>query len=122
MESLEDKASNLAVGVGSNVKDFTVEYAQLDERLSDIKKILALNFTDRQIKLLNELIQNIEYVKNGNQIKVSPNKLEIKMNPCGSFLVKNFRRDRKHRDCSEKVWYPMEMLGSQISLIMKKIV
>jgi hypothetical protein len=50
----------LAVGVGSTVKDFSVEYAQLDERLSDVKKILAMNFTDRQIKILSELIQNIE--------------------------------------------------------------
>ncbi len=60
LESLENKASNLAVGVGSTVKDFSVEYAQLDERLSDVKKILAMNFTDRQIKILSELIQNIE--------------------------------------------------------------
>lgn len=60
LKSLEDKASDLAVGIGSGIKDFTVEYAQLDERLSDVKKILALNFTDRQIKILDGIIQNIE--------------------------------------------------------------
>lgn len=57
---LEDKASNLAVGSGSSVKDFTAEYAHLEDKLSDIRKIIPLNFTDRQLKSLNDLVQNIK--------------------------------------------------------------
>jgi hypothetical protein len=60
LESLEEKASNLAVGYGSTIKDFTAEYNQLEEKLADIKKILAIGFSDRQLKMLNDVIQNIE--------------------------------------------------------------
>jgi hypothetical protein len=57
---LEEKASNLAVGSGSSIQDFSSEYTQLEEKLNDVKKILSLNFTDRQLKTLTEKIQNIE--------------------------------------------------------------
>jgi hypothetical protein len=60
LEGLEDKASNLAVSHGSSIKDFSAEYNQLEEKLNDLKKILGLNFTDRQLKSFNEIIQNIE--------------------------------------------------------------
>ncbi len=62
MEGLEEKASNLAVGSGSSIQDFSSEYTQLEEKLNDLKKILSLNFTDRQLKTLSEKIQNIELV------------------------------------------------------------
>lgn len=60
MENLEEKASNLAVASGSTVKDFTHEYNVLLEKLQDIKKILSLNQTDRQIKSLNDILTNME--------------------------------------------------------------
>jgi hypothetical protein len=62
LEGLEEKASNLAVGSGSSIQDFSSEYTQLEEKLNDLKKILSLNFTDRQLKTLSEKIQNIELV------------------------------------------------------------
>ena len=58
---MEEDASNLAVSSGSNVKDFTSEYAMLEDKLNDIRKIIPLNYTDRQLKMLNDLMQNIKY-------------------------------------------------------------
>ena len=58
--SLEERASNIAVASGSSITDFTAEYAQLENRLNDIKQIISLNFTDRQLIILDELVQNIK--------------------------------------------------------------
>lgn len=60
LDRLEEDASNLAVASGSNVKDFTSEYAALEEKLSDIRKIIPLNYTDRQLKMLTDLMSNIK--------------------------------------------------------------
>lgn len=58
--SLEERASNIAVASGSSISDFTAEYTKLENRLNDIKKIIPLNFTDRQLKELITNVQNIE--------------------------------------------------------------
>jgi hypothetical protein len=60
LEKLEEDASNMAVASGSSVKDFTSEYAMLEDKLNDIRKLIPLNYTDRQLKMLNELMQNIK--------------------------------------------------------------
>lgn len=57
---LEDEASNLAVASGSTIEDFTAQYNYLQNKLNDIKKIIPLNFTDRQLKSLNDLVLNIK--------------------------------------------------------------
>ncbi|CAF0857038.1 unnamed protein product [Brachionus calyciflorus] len=59
LENLEERASNIAVASGSTITDFTSEYSLLESRLNDIKQIIPLNFTDRQLKALTELVQNI---------------------------------------------------------------
>ena len=59
LDSLEERASNLIVASGSDVKDFAAEYQNLEDRISDIKKMSASNFTDRQLRALNESFQNI---------------------------------------------------------------
>ena len=60
LENLEERASNIAVASGSTITDFTSEYSLLESRLNDIKQIIPLNFTDRQLKALTELVQNIK--------------------------------------------------------------
>jgi hypothetical protein len=60
LDSLEEKASNLAVGSGSAIKDFTLEYNKLEEKINDIKKILGLNFNDKKIKTLNDQLVYIQ--------------------------------------------------------------
>jgi len=44
LEGLEVKASNLVIASGSTIKDFSSEYFQLENRLTDIKKILGVDF------------------------------------------------------------------------------
>lgn len=60
LDKLEEDASNLAVASGSSVKDFTSEYALLEDKLNDIRKIIPLNYTDRQLKMLNDLMTSIK--------------------------------------------------------------
>lgn len=59
LDKLEEDASNLAVASGSTIKDFTGQYAALEDKLNDIRKIIPLNYTDRQLKMLNDLMTNI---------------------------------------------------------------
>jgi len=56
---LEQKASNLAVGLDTNVLDFTAEYKKLEEQLADIKKVLEINYKDKDIKSLTDRVKNI---------------------------------------------------------------
>ncbi len=60
MESLEVKASNLAVGSGSGLQDYSAEYTQLEERLNDVKKAIKNNLTDATLRSINERIKNLE--------------------------------------------------------------
>ncbi len=61
LDELEDKASNLAVAASSTVKDFMPQYAAIEDKLNDIKKIMASNgFTDRQLKLIADSVASIE--------------------------------------------------------------
>ena len=59
LEVLEQKASNLAVGLDTNVQDFTAEYKKLEDQLADIKKVLEINYKDKDIKSLTDRVKNI---------------------------------------------------------------
>jgi coxsackievirus/adenovirus receptor len=60
LDKLEQKASNLAVASTSSTRNFSAEYAVLDQKLNDIKSIVAFNRTDRDVKELTEKINNIK--------------------------------------------------------------
>ena len=57
---LEQKASNLAVASGSSTKNFSSEYALLEQKLNDIRSFISFNRTDREVK---ELSDRITYIR-----------------------------------------------------------
>ncbi len=60
LDQLENQATNIAVSSAASVNGFSEQYAVLEGKLNDIRKLLSTNYTDRQVKQLQDSLNHIE--------------------------------------------------------------